>query len=186
MLTDVAAPKRAKRFHRSAAPAPMALTPRDITLLAHVAKHRMLTSDQLAVLDGGSAQNMRRCLRALFDHGYLDRPAAQVNQVGIIGPQPMVYALTRKGARAVGEHETLIDPDLDSANKKPARGDGVHRAYGRGRRLHDQDGSGVPRPRGCRAPGTQCNHRQRADEDADGARAAALGRQAPGRQGRPR
>src|SRR5271168_1451737 len=105
MLADVAAPRRAKRFYRTEAPRPIMLTRRDITLLAHVAKHRMLSSDQLAVLDGGSAQNMRRCLRALFDHGYLDRPAAQVNQAGIIGPQPMVYALTRKGARAVQEHE---------------------------------------------------------------------------------
>jgi hypothetical protein len=87
MLMDVAAPKRAKRFYRSEAPRPMTLTKRDINILAQVAKHRMLSSDQLAMLDGGSAQNMRRCLRALFDHGYLDRPGAQLAQAAITGPQ---------------------------------------------------------------------------------------------------
>jgi hypothetical protein len=122
MLTDVAPVKRAKRFYRSAAPRPMTLTARDINLLAHVAKHRMLSSDQLALLDGGSAQNMRRCLRALFDHGYLDRPGAQLAQATITGPQPMVYGLTRKGARAVREHETLIDPELNWSDKNRKAG----------------------------------------------------------------
>ena len=82
----------------------------------------MLSSDQLAILDGGSAQNLRRCLRALFDHGYLDRPGAQLAQATITGPQPMVYGLTRKGARAVREHETLIDPELNWSDKNRKAG----------------------------------------------------------------
>ena len=122
MVAVVVSPKRAKRFYRSEAPRPMALTARDINLLAHVAKHRMLSSDQLALLDGGSAQNMRRCLRALFDHGYLDRPGAQLAQATITGPQPMVYGLTRKGARALREHETLIDPTLNWSDKNRKAG----------------------------------------------------------------
>lgn len=122
MLSNVAAPKRAKRFYRSEAPRPIKVTPRDINILARVAKHRMLSSDQLAVLDGGSEQNMRRCLRALFDHGYLDRPAAQLAQAAVTGPQPMVYGLTRKGARAVKEYQTLIDPELNWADKNRKAG----------------------------------------------------------------
>jgi Replication-relaxation len=123
MKVDAAAPTtRQKRFYRSADPRPMKLTTRDINLLAHVAKHRMLSSDQLAMLDGGSAQNMRRCLRALFDHGYLDRPGAQLAQATITGPQPMVYGLTRKGARALREHETLIDPTLNWSDKNRRAG----------------------------------------------------------------
>jgi hypothetical protein len=122
MLTDVAAPKRAKRFYRSEAPRPIMLTKRDIALLAYVAKHRMLSSDQLAVLDGGSPQNMRRCLRALFDHGYLDRPGAQLAQAAIVGPQPMVYGITRKGARALRDNETLIDPALNWSDKNRKAG----------------------------------------------------------------
>ena len=121
-MTDAAPPKRAKRFYRSAAPQPMELTARDINLLAHVAKHRMLSSDQLAILDGGSAQNMRRCLRALFDHGYLDRPGAQLAQAAITGPRPMIYGLTRKGARALRENETLIDPELNWSDKNRRAG----------------------------------------------------------------
>jgi Replication-relaxation len=122
MLTDVAAPKRAKRFYRAEAPRPIVLTKRDIALLAHVAKHRMLSSDQLAILDGGSPQNMRRCLRALFDHGYLDRPGAQLAQAAIVGPQPMVYGITRKGARILREKETLIDPALNWSDKNRKAG----------------------------------------------------------------
>jgi hypothetical protein len=37
----------------------MTLTPRDVNLLAHVTRHRMLSSDQLALLDGGNTQNLR-------------------------------------------------------------------------------------------------------------------------------
>ena len=122
MLTDATPHKRPKRFFRLEAPRAMRLTPRDVTLLAHVAKHRMLSSDQLAVLDGGSPQNLRRCLRALFDHGYLDRPAAQLAQAGITGPQPMVYGLTRKGARAVREQQSKIDPELNWADKNRKAG----------------------------------------------------------------
>ena len=58
----------------------------------------------LAALDGGSPQNVLRCLRALFDHGYLDRPKAQLASVPLEGPQAMVYGLAPKGARLLREH----------------------------------------------------------------------------------
>jgi DNA-binding PadR family transcriptional regulator len=95
---------RRKRFERSTAPMPMQLTGRDLQLLAHVGRHRFLSSAQLAALDGGSPQNILRVLRALFDHGYLDRPKAQLATVPILGPQAMVYALTPKGSRALREY----------------------------------------------------------------------------------
>ena len=47
---------------------------------------------------------MLRCLRALFDHGYLDRPKAQLASVPLEGPQAMVYGLAPKGARLLREH----------------------------------------------------------------------------------
>ena len=81
----------------------MQLTQRDLRLLGHVSRHRFLSSAQLVALDGGSPQNILRCLRTLFDHGYLDRPKAQLAAVPIEGPQPMVYGLGAKGARTLRE-----------------------------------------------------------------------------------
>jgi Replication-relaxation len=95
---------RAKWGVRSAEPTPITITSRDLSLLAHLASLRFLTPEQLGKLDGGSEQNVTRCLRALFDHGYVD-------QVG----DPFVkraYAITRKGARLLNEHGHLVDPTV--------------------------------------------------------------------------
>jgi len=64
----------------------MELTERDLTLLAHVGRHRFLSSAQLARLDGGSPQGVLRCLRSLFDHGLLDRPRSQAATLLDQGP----------------------------------------------------------------------------------------------------
>jgi hypothetical protein len=111
--TAVARGSGAKRFVRPNELPELSLTPRALALLAHVARHRLIASDDLALLDGGSIQNAKRELRALWAHGYLMRPAAQLVSVAITGPQPMVYGLTNKGARllhAQGHHvETEVD-----------------------------------------------------------------------------
>jgi len=85
-------------------PAPMQLTERDLRLLAHVGQSRFRSSAQLALLDGGSEQKVIRRLRALFDHGYLDRPKQQLASLLILGPRKMVYGLAPKGARTLREH----------------------------------------------------------------------------------
>jgi hypothetical protein len=69
----------------------------------------------------GEVRRTSCCLRALFDHGYLDRPGSQLAQAMIIGPQPMVYAITRKGARAIREYGS-VDPDLNWADKNRKAG----------------------------------------------------------------
>lgn len=97
----------------------MQLTERDVAFLAMVARHRFLSSRQLALLDGGSEQNVLRCLRVLFDHGYLDRPYAQLAQVPITGPRPMVYGLGRRGAHALAIHgHALSLTDWTEGNKR--------------------------------------------------------------------
>src|SRR5450755_2532887 len=75
------------------------LTTRVIALLAYTAKHRLISSDDLSRLAGGSEQNAKRELRTLWAHRYLLRPAAQLRSVAITGPTPLVYGLTNKGAR---------------------------------------------------------------------------------------
>lgn len=100
----------------------MALTARDLKLLAHVARHRFLTSAQLAALDGGSPQNVVRSLRLLFDHGYLDRPASHLVMVPLQGTRPLVYALGQRGARALRAHGHTIDDQVDWTEKNKRAG----------------------------------------------------------------
>ncbi len=113
---------RVKRFHRSEITQPMQLTERDLRLLAHVARHRFLSSEHLASLDGGSPQGVLRCLRALYDYGYLDRPKAQLATLQSGGPRPMVYALGQRGARALREHGHLINGGIDWTEKNKRAG----------------------------------------------------------------
>jgi Replication-relaxation len=113
---------RRRRFHRSEPTQPMRLTARDLALLAYVAEYRFLTSAQLAALDGGSEQNVLRRLRELFDHGCLDRPRAQIAAIMDDGPQPLVYGLAKKGARALRLHGHRINANLDWTEKNKRAG----------------------------------------------------------------
>lgn len=113
---------RAARFSRRNGLAPMALTARDLKLLAHVARHRFLTSAQLAALDGGSPQNVVRSLRLLFDHGYLDRPASHLVMVPLQGTRPLVYALGQRGARALRTYGYFVDDRTDWTEKNKRAG----------------------------------------------------------------
>jgi hypothetical protein len=65
--TEVLQPERgaSKRFERPAKLPEFNITPRNLALLAYVAKHRLISSDDLALLDGGSAQNAKRELRRM-------------------------------------------------------------------------------------------------------------------------
>jgi len=125
MGMDVTAPAkpRAKLFRRTETPRRMELTERDLAMLAHLARHRVLTSTQVARLDGGSAQGVLRCLRALYDHQYVDRPRAQTAALLDQGPAPMAYALGKKGARALREYGHLINDRVDWTEKNKRAGD---------------------------------------------------------------
>ena len=90
----------------------MRLTPRDLEILRHVARHRFLNSAQIAALTGGSAQQLLRRLQGLFHSGHLDRPRAQLSYFTSGGTRPMVYGLARAGARALaapGQNRTSPD-----------------------------------------------------------------------------
>ena len=110
---------RSKRFERATAPPSFQLTLRDLSLLSHLARHRFASSAHLVALDGGSGQNVLRTLRVLFDHGYLDR--VRPERVGE-SPRPFVYALGKKGARALRQHGHEIDPNIDWTEKNKRAG----------------------------------------------------------------
>jgi len=113
--TEIASHVRAgsKRFVRPDRLPEFKLTPRVLALLAYTGKHRLISSDDLARLDGGSGQNVKRELRNLWANRYLLRPAVQLNTVAITGPQPLVYGISNRGARLLRDHGHLIDTDVD-------------------------------------------------------------------------
>ena len=83
----------------------MRVTARDITLLQNIARFRLASGAQLARLDGGSGQNVSRALSSLFENGYVERPVAQVaSRLLHNGSRPVIYGLTRKGARLLRDH----------------------------------------------------------------------------------
>jgi hypothetical protein len=113
---------RARLFERNDTPKGMTLTPRDLNILICIARHRFLTSSQLARLDGGSAQGVLRCLRALYDHGYVDRPRQQLATLHDEGPRPFVYGLAQKGARVLREHGFSVNHRVDWSEKNRRAG----------------------------------------------------------------
>jgi hypothetical protein len=113
---------RVKRFARRDNPLPFQLTDRDLAVLAHVARHRFVSSEHLVALDGGSEQNLLRGLRVLFDHGYLDRPYAQLAHLPVKGPRPMVYGLGRRGAQALRTHGNALRDGTDWTERNKRAG----------------------------------------------------------------
>lgn len=88
-----------------------ALTPKDIDIVEAVARHRFLTSDQIARLFGGG-RTKRRLTELFHASGYLDRPIRQLDlkmRNGELEPGglPMVYALSERGAKMLVEEGRL-------------------------------------------------------------------------------
>src|ERR1700674_1354600 len=99
-------PARRPRFERAPV-AGMVLTHRDLEILRAVQRHRLLRSTHLIALLDGSRQTTLRRLQLLFHHGYLDRPAAQLDWYAK-GSEPMVYALGNRGAAVLAVAEVMV------------------------------------------------------------------------------
>lgn len=86
-----------------------ALTPKDLDIIAAVARHRFLNSDQIARLFGEGRTRAR--LTEIFHAGYLDRPIRQRDlkiRNGELTPGsiPAVYALSQDGARLLADERS--------------------------------------------------------------------------------
>ncbi len=102
MITVSAAPLRSTairrpRFRRHDPP-PFRLTTDDLTIIRHVAEHRFLRSTHIVRLIGRAPDKVLRRLAALYHHGFLDRPRAQIDHFNAAGSSPLIYALGNKGA----------------------------------------------------------------------------------------
>ena len=111
--TEIAERAGSKRFVLPERLPDFRITPRNLALLAYTAKYRLISSDDLALLDSGSAQKTKRELRRLWAHGYVLRPAMQLRTVALTGPQPIVYGISNKGARLLREHGSHLSADMD-------------------------------------------------------------------------
>lgn len=96
---------RGRLFERPAEPRPFRITPRDLSLLANLARLRLASGEQLAALDGGSGQNVSRSLLALWENEYVERLLGQVEtRILYKGSLPLIYGLTRVGAWLLRKH----------------------------------------------------------------------------------
>src|SRR5260221_1704617 len=89
---------RRPRFQRSSQIAPIRVTPRDIDIIRHIARHRFLRSSQIVALMADSRQQILRRLNLLYHHGYLERPRCQIDYYHEGGSRSMVYGLGKRGA----------------------------------------------------------------------------------------
>ena len=102
---DIATRTRGRLFERPEEPRAFRITPRDLGLLANLARLRLASGDQLAALDGGSGQNVSRSLLALWEHQYVERLLGQVERRLLYkGSFPIIYGLTRPGAWLLRKH----------------------------------------------------------------------------------
>jgi hypothetical protein len=90
--------------------------PRDLHIISAVANYRFLTSAQIAALDGGSRVQVLRRLKALWAHGFLDRPRYQHAYLAAWsdeGNRPLAYGLGTRGAKLLKEHGLAVSDKLD-------------------------------------------------------------------------
>ena len=105
--------KRLPRFVRHRFGKPLfVLQARDRNIVRLVAEHRVIASDDICLLVGGSEQNVLRRLQRLFHSGFVDRPGAQRE----FGNARLLYTLGARGADLIAQ-ETGHRPTGDWAEK---------------------------------------------------------------------
>ena len=107
---------RRPRFRRHDPP-PFRLTADDLSIILHVGSHRFLRSTHLVQLIGRPADKVLRRLTALYHHGYLDRPRAQLDYLLIAGSAPLIYALGNKGAALYAQFDGVDLANVDWTDK---------------------------------------------------------------------
>jgi hypothetical protein len=73
-MPDTIERPRSKLFRRNGEKPTGAITERDMALLRYIGHHRLIAADDLALLDGGSQQNVLRALVSCSILGWLNVP----------------------------------------------------------------------------------------------------------------
>jgi len=111
---------RNPRFRRAESFPPIELTPRDTAILKMVNRHRFLRSHQIAELVSGSRQQVLRRLQKLYHHGYLERPACQLDYYQHAGSRSIAYGLASRGAAHLRRTENIPFSRLDWTSRNRA------------------------------------------------------------------
>ncbi len=107
---DIAAVERQTRrprFRRASEPPAFRLTDDDVEIVRQVARHRLISSANIAALVGRSIDRTNDRLGCLFHHAYVDRPRAQLDRFPTTGSGRMIYALADRGARLLRERDGI-------------------------------------------------------------------------------
>jgi hypothetical protein len=108
-----------RRYVRRENPPAFRVTPRVLAILDALRRFNLLTSQQIAKLDGGSHQKVLRILQLCFDHKLVDRPGAtQFNPLSpFFDVRPLCYSLSRKGAHVLASAGVEINTRLDRTTR---------------------------------------------------------------------
>lgn len=87
---------RKPRFRRCENSSPLSITERDVLILSLVERYRLMASNHLFRLIGGSRQHLIRRLGRLFHAGYLERPRAQLF-LSDLSSRGIAYVLAKAG-----------------------------------------------------------------------------------------
>jgi hypothetical protein len=94
------------------------ITPRIVAILAALDRFGILTSQQIARLDGGSHQKVLRILKRCFDAGLVDHAGSSAPPLTpFFDARPLCYALSRKGARVLADAGVPVNVSLDRTTK---------------------------------------------------------------------
>jgi len=114
---------RLPRFKRVQPSAPLRTTQRDVEIVRLVRDHRFLRSSHIRALAGPSSQLVTRRLRALYHHGFLERPRSQIVPRWGGGSRDIVHGLGNKAASLLAGRAT--------PGRGPSRDGPKNRAVGR-------------------------------------------------------
>jgi len=98
----------------------LCFTARDFSILYSLYKYHLLTTHQLVAIHPGNDQNTRWRLRELFDSGLVERFHTKTDMT-IPGSEPVVYALTDRGADWLSQHRPDVERQHARYNERNAR-----------------------------------------------------------------
>ncbi len=111
---------RMSRYKRRELDKTLYFTARDLSILSSLYKYHLLTTHQLVAAHQGSEQKTRWRLRELFDAGLVERFHTKTDMT-IPGSEPVVYALTDRGADWLSTHRPDFERQHSRYNEQNSR-----------------------------------------------------------------
>jgi hypothetical protein len=111
---------RASRYKRKETDKSLWFTARDFSILYALYKYHLLTTHQLVACHAGNAQKTRHRLRELFDAEFVARFHTKTD-LTTPGSDPVVYALTDRGANWLSAHRPDVERLRARYNERNAK-----------------------------------------------------------------